>query len=355
MKHDEVFSIISEGGDSDPLTILMYGTIGRNWWDDEDITDTEFYKAFSASDKPGNRIDLRINSPGGSMLHGNAIVSLIKGAKADVHVYNDGLCASMAGMIFLSAPKENRHMSDNAVLMVHNASSGAWGNAKTMREAASRLDVYDATMLSSLCDCTGKTEEEVKAEYLDYSDHYFTAKESKEHGFITDISSEKLDKTVKKTDAHASVNAMRRDFFESVSASATNPSLPKSPKAPVMPKSKVKPVDNMNSIDQVKAALAAGDVTKEQLTALLGDGAGASASGGAPPAGDPPKEEKDVAALIAEAVEPLKAKIKTLEGKTPPPAAPQSSGDPLGLSAEEKEYQEVSSFGMDFIESKIVE
>lgn len=72
-----------------------------------------------------NEVKVRINSVGGSVIHGFSIISAIINAKKDyptiaVNTYNDGVAASIAGVIW--ACGKTRYMKDYARLMVHGVS-----------------------------------------------------------------------------------------------------------------------------------------------------------------------------------------------------------------------------------------
>jgi len=118
--------------------ILLYGIIGQERWWEEDksasITDIEFVKTLRKLEEKHDKINLRINSPGGSMYHGNAIISAIISSKAEITGYNDGLCASMAADIWIACHK--REMPDHTILMVHSALGFTLGNAKDHRNSA---------------------------------------------------------------------------------------------------------------------------------------------------------------------------------------------------------------------------
>jgi ATP-dependent Clp endopeptidase proteolytic subunit ClpP len=187
----EFFKVVAlEGKES--ADMLLYGYIGQEAWMEEDrqydLTDIAFTKEFRRLEKSYNRINIRINSSGGSVKDGDAIITAIQSSDAEVHVYNDGTAASMAADIWLAVgDKERRHMSANAKLMIHSTISWAWGNAAQMRETADMLDKFDQAAVGSLAKALGKSEEDVLAEYYDGRDHWLTAKEALALGLIAKI------------------------------------------------------------------------------------------------------------------------------------------------------------------------
>lgn len=171
----------------DVAEIYIYGYIGQqpNPWNEEDeteaLTDMAIIQALNELEHFA-RINIHINSPGGSIYHGDAIISAINRCTSEVHVYNDGMCASMAAQIWMACT--NRHMAKNAKLMVHSAITSAYGNSKTLRTEANNLDVFDASFVTNMAEACGMSEEEVKTQYFDGEDHWLSASNCIELGLI---------------------------------------------------------------------------------------------------------------------------------------------------------------------------
>jgi ATP-dependent Clp protease protease subunit len=95
-------------------TMLIYDEIGG-----EGIDGNSFAKELFYLDESGcKKVNVRINSPGGSVIDGYSIFSAIINTKCKVATYNDGCAASIAGVIFLAGKK--RIMADYATFMMHN-------------------------------------------------------------------------------------------------------------------------------------------------------------------------------------------------------------------------------------------
>lgn len=132
----------------------------------------------------GNRkITLRINSPGGSVFDGTAIYNRLKDHAPGVDVKIDGLAASIASVIAMAGSKIT--MAENALLMIHNASGVAMGNADDMRQLADTLDKIDGTIAGTYARKTGRDASEMSA--LMDSETWFTAAEALAGGFIDEI------------------------------------------------------------------------------------------------------------------------------------------------------------------------
>lgn len=172
---------------SDPNVgeIRIYGIIGAYWI--KNSTASEFLETFQELEKKHSRINIRMNSGGGGVHDGLAIQNAIKKSSVDVHIYIDGIAYSMAAIIALSVKKENLHMARGSMMMIHSVSSGTQGNAKDHRKGALILDKYDSSLCSLISYRTGKTIEDVKAIYLDYEDHFFTAEEALAEGLVDSI------------------------------------------------------------------------------------------------------------------------------------------------------------------------
>jgi ATP-dependent protease ClpP protease subunit len=84
-------------------------------------------------------IKMLINSPGGSVFGGFSIYSALKDAQnlygKEVFCSIQGICASIAAVIYLAAPISNRSMVDFGLYMIHNASGGSEKVLDKMKES----------------------------------------------------------------------------------------------------------------------------------------------------------------------------------------------------------------------------
>lgn len=167
----------------DSVDILIYGVIGESWFD-ESITARQFVADFKSLENEYKRINVRINSPGGSVFDGLPIFNVIRSSKAEVHTYNDGLCASMAAVILMSGHAGNVHSADNALLMLHSPSSGAYGNARDIQQVLDMLDKVEKSLISCIESRGNKTADEIKTQYFDRDDHWLSADEAKTEGLV---------------------------------------------------------------------------------------------------------------------------------------------------------------------------
>lgn len=188
-KQHSYFRVATDTGKQGEADLYLYGYIGQEkWWDDdptEALTDLAVVQAMKELEKNYNRINIRINSPGGSVMHGDPIITAIRNSTAEVHTYNDGMAASMAFDIWLAS--ENRHLSAHSKLMAHATSTIALGTADDMRSAAEMLDKFDETSIASFALATGMEEADIRARFFDYKDHWITPKEARELGLVEQI------------------------------------------------------------------------------------------------------------------------------------------------------------------------
>jgi len=115
------------------IRVNIYDDIG--YWG---CTASDFMTAFAPHDVVGGTIDVHINSPGGDVYDGLAIYHAIKHSQATVNTHVDGLAASAASFIAMAG--KEIIVGRNSRMMIHDASTMAYGNAQDMRETAEWLD-----------------------------------------------------------------------------------------------------------------------------------------------------------------------------------------------------------------------
>lgn len=146
-------------------TIFLYGDIGDYY----EVQSGRVARELLEAEKAGSRIHVRINSNGGDVYCGIAIYNAIKNSKADVHIYVDGIAASMASVIALCGkPVE---MSKYARLMLHSVSGGCYGNKKEMQKCIEEIESLEDSLGDIYAARLGMTKEEVKATFFDGEDH----------------------------------------------------------------------------------------------------------------------------------------------------------------------------------------
>lgn len=129
-------------------------------------------------------INLHINSLGGDVFDGMAIYNILKKRTAKTTVYIEGIAASIATIIAMGG--DEVIMSENSLFMIHNAWSGAMGEADDMRKAADLLDKIGGE-LKGIYMKNVNLSMEALTDMMD-SETWLSAEEALEYGFITSIS-----------------------------------------------------------------------------------------------------------------------------------------------------------------------
>lgn len=123
-------------------------------------------------------IHLRINSPGGSVFDGQAMMTAIRQHPASVVAHVDGLAASMASGIAVAS--DEVRMAEGAFMMIHSPWSIVLGDSETMRHEADLLDKIGDQLANNYVKRSGQSKDEINA--LMAAETWFTADEAVEAG-----------------------------------------------------------------------------------------------------------------------------------------------------------------------------
>ena len=130
-------------------------------------------------------IYLYINSPGGSVTAGLAIIDTMNFVKSNVSTICVGIAASMGALILSSGQKGKRFTLPNSEVMIHQVMGGAEGQASDIAINAKHILRTKETLNKILASNTGKKFEQVEKD--SDRDYWMTAEEAKEYGMIDDI------------------------------------------------------------------------------------------------------------------------------------------------------------------------
>lgn len=119
--------------------LFIYSDIGASFWGDG-ITAQDVADKLSGDLKGVKDLHVYVNSYGGDVFEGKAILNQLRRFDGAVTVHIDGIAASAATVVAMAASPGRLLMADNATMMIHEASSFAVGNAGDMREVADILD-----------------------------------------------------------------------------------------------------------------------------------------------------------------------------------------------------------------------
>ena len=170
--------------------LILYGSIGSDeYWDD--ISDKAFKQDIENLGDVEN-ITLHINSPGGSVFSAVAIANTLKNHKAKITANIDGLVASAATII--TSACDTVRMPKNALFMVHNPITFAYGNNQDMQKTLEKLNKVKNSIIETYLN-KAKTDKETLSELMD-NETWMSAEEAKEYGFIDEILDENVEKEV---------------------------------------------------------------------------------------------------------------------------------------------------------------
>lgn len=140
---------------------------------------------FLAHEDPKKDIKLYINSPGGSVYDGLAIIDTMNYIEPDVQTIGIGLQASMGAMLLSCGAKGKRFALPNARVMIHQPSSGTQGKI-TDQEIMLKEGIFLKKRLAEiLAKNTGKKVDQIIKD-MD-RDNWMSAEESKDYGIIDEV------------------------------------------------------------------------------------------------------------------------------------------------------------------------
>lgn len=127
-------------------------------------------------------ISMYVNSPGGSVTAGLAILDTMKMLKCPVATYCVGQAASMGAVLLAAGTKGRRHALPHARIMIHQPWGGAEGRASDIEITAREILRLKEVLNGILAEASGKTVEEVAADTD--RDHFMSATEAKAWGLV---------------------------------------------------------------------------------------------------------------------------------------------------------------------------
>jgi len=130
-------------------------------------------------------IKIYINSPGGSVTAGMAIIDAMDFVDADVQTVCMGMCASMGAMILSQGTKGKRYILPNAEVLIHQPLGGTQGQATDIEIYAKNIVKTKKRLLDMIVESTGQSEEKVKADME--RDYIMTSEEAVEYGIVDEI------------------------------------------------------------------------------------------------------------------------------------------------------------------------
>jgi ATP-dependent Clp protease protease subunit len=130
-------------------------------------------------------INFYINSPGGSVYDGLAILDTMNFIGPDVATFGIGLQASMGAILLASGAKGKRHMLPHARTMIHQPSSGTRGKITDMEIDLRESLALKDELVKIMATATGQKTEKVRDDME--RDFWMTAEDAKRYGIIDKV------------------------------------------------------------------------------------------------------------------------------------------------------------------------
>ena len=140
---------------------------------------------FLEKEDPDSDIQMFINSPGGHITAGMAIIDTLNYIKPDVSTTAVGLAASMGTMLLINGAKGKRYALPNSKIHIHQPLGGVEGQASDIAIEAKEILKIRESLYKMISEKTGRSVSQITKDAD--RDKYFTATEAKAYGLIDKI------------------------------------------------------------------------------------------------------------------------------------------------------------------------
>lgn len=144
---------------------------------------------FLEKENPDEDIQMFINSQGGQVTAGMAILDTMNYIKCDVSTIAVGLAASMGTVLLANGKKGKRFALPNSKIHIHQPLGGVEGQASDIAIEAEEILRIRKTLYEILSERTRQSMRQIEKDAD--RDKYFTAKEAKEYGLVDKIISKR--------------------------------------------------------------------------------------------------------------------------------------------------------------------
>jgi ATP-dependent Clp endopeptidase proteolytic subunit ClpP len=196
---------INRAAAASEVDILIYSEIG--WWG---VTAQDFVSDLAEVD--AERINLHLNSPGGSVFDGIAIYQALVQHKAEVIVHIDGWAASIASVIAMAG--DTIKIGEAAQIMIHQPWSWVMGTAGDMRKEADVLDSIEGAIIDVYVARSGGDRDEIAGWVGEET--WFKGQDAVDAGFADEVVPLKLKKPNEADDRAALAASLPAAFFASI-------------------------------------------------------------------------------------------------------------------------------------------
>jgi ATP-dependent Clp protease protease subunit len=140
---------------------------------------------FLDREDPERDISLYINSPGGVISSGLAIMDTMRLIRPDVSTICVGMTASMATVLLCAGAKGKRYALTNSTVHMHQALTSAQGQASDIEIAAREILRQQDIIRTVISEATGQTYEKIATD--SDRDFYLSAEQAQEYGLIDEV------------------------------------------------------------------------------------------------------------------------------------------------------------------------
>lgn len=130
-------------------------------------------------------ISIYINSPGGVVSDGLAIIDTMNFINAPVHTYCMGCCASMGAMILSQGEKGHRYSLPSGSIMIHQPLGGVQGQATDINITANQIMKTKKRLTNMLAEACDKPFKKLEADME--RDYYMDSEEAMKYGIIDEV------------------------------------------------------------------------------------------------------------------------------------------------------------------------
>lgn len=140
---------------------------------------------FLESENPNADISFYIQSPGGDVFAGRAILDTMHYIKSNVSTIGMGLVASMGAILLAAGEKGKRFALPHAQIMIHQPSAGTKGQVTDMEIYVNEFSKMKKESAKMMAEWTGKTEKQLHDAME--RDNFMSAAEAKDFGLIDEV------------------------------------------------------------------------------------------------------------------------------------------------------------------------
>jgi len=176
--------------DNDAATVYLYDAIVSSEIEADyfgGVDPKQFAQALAGI--KASTINLRVNSPGGSVFAARSMAQAIKDHPAKVIAHVDGLAASAASFLIMAA--DEIVMAEGSFIMIHNAWSMTIGNAEGLRQEADLLDTIDESLVKTYAKRTNVSKDDIRSMMADET--WLDADQAVAQGFATSVAGQTTD------------------------------------------------------------------------------------------------------------------------------------------------------------------